>query len=77
MFLRKEKGIVGRICHAIYSYAKTNNEYKKTISKTKNNHFIYIWMKTNYMDEQRCKDYLYIHINGLRTCLMKTSQMKI
>ena len=33
MLLMVEKGIRGRICHAIHSYAKANNKYMKNYDK--------------------------------------------
>ena len=33
MLMMVEKGITGRICHAIYSYAKANNKYMKNYNK--------------------------------------------
>ena len=33
MLLMVEKGIRGRICHAIHSYAKVNNKYMKNYDK--------------------------------------------
>ena len=37
MLLMVEKGIRGRICHAIYRYAKANNKYMNNYEKkTKN-----------------------------------------
>ena len=35
MLLMVEKGIRGRICHAVYWYAKANNEYMKYYDKSK------------------------------------------
>ena len=33
MLLIVEKGIRGRICHALHRYAKVNNKYMKTMMK--------------------------------------------
>ena len=33
MLLMVEKGIRGRICHAIYRYAKANNKYMNNYEK--------------------------------------------
>ena len=38
MLLMVEKGIRGRISHAIHRYAKVNNIYMKIIMKTLNHH---------------------------------------
>ena len=35
MLLIVEKGIRGRICHAIHRYAKANNKYIKNFDKNK------------------------------------------
>ena len=35
MLLMVEKGIRGKICHAIYGYAKANNKYIKNYDKNK------------------------------------------
>ena len=35
MLLIVEKGIRGRICHAIHRYAKANNKYMKEYGKVK------------------------------------------
>ena len=35
MLLMVEKGIRGRICHAIYRYAKANNKYMNNYEKKK------------------------------------------
>ena len=35
MLLMVEKGIRGRICNAVYWYAKANNEYMKYYDKSK------------------------------------------
>ena len=42
MLLMVEKEIRGGICHAIHSYAKTNNKYMKIMMKMKNLHFLNI-----------------------------------
>ena len=39
MLLIVEKGIRGGICHAIYRYAKANNEYRKKYNKYKEESF--------------------------------------
>ena len=51
MLLMVEKGIRGRICHAIYRYAKANNKYMKNYNKYKEESFLqyldannlYVW----------------------------------
>ena len=50
-----EKGIRGRICHAIHWYVKANNKYMK-ISDKKPPYLNY-W-DVNYMDGQCHKSYL-------------------
>ena len=47
MLLIKEKGIRGRICHAIYRYAKTNNKYMKDNDKNKESSYIQYWDVNN------------------------------
>ena len=38
MLLVVEKGIRGRICHAIHRYAKANKKYMKNCDKTLSHH---------------------------------------
>ena len=40
MLLMVEKGIRGRICHAIYRYAKVNDKYTKNYNKDKEESFL-------------------------------------
>ena len=40
MLLMVEKGIRGRICHAVYRYAKANNKYMKNYNKYKEKSFL-------------------------------------
>ena len=40
MLLMVEKGIRGRLCHAIYRYAKANNKYMKNYNKDKEESFL-------------------------------------
>ena len=40
MLLMVEKGIRGRIYHAIYRYAKTNNKYMMNYNKNKEESFL-------------------------------------
>ena len=40
MLLMVEKGIRGRICHAIHGYAKVNNKYMKNHHKNKESSYI-------------------------------------
>ena len=40
MLLMIEKGIRGRICHAIHRYAKANNKYMKNYNKNKGSSYI-------------------------------------
>ena len=40
MLLMVEKGISGRIFHAIYRYAKANNKYMKNYNKDKEESFL-------------------------------------
>ena len=38
-----EKAIRGRICHAIYRYAKANNKYMKNYDKNKETLYLKYW----------------------------------
>ena len=40
MLLMVEKGIRGRICHAIHQYAKANNKYIKDFDKNKESSYL-------------------------------------
>ena len=40
MLLMVEKGIRGRICHAIHGYAKVNNKYMKNHHKNRESSYI-------------------------------------
>ena len=40
MLLMVEKGIRGRICHAIFRYAKANNKYMKDYNKDEEESFL-------------------------------------
>ena len=42
-----QKGIRGGICHSIYRYAKTNNEYTKDYDKNKVSSYIQYWDENN------------------------------
>ena len=44
MLLMVEKSSRGRICDAIYQYAKANNKYMKIMIKIKNHHILIIGM---------------------------------
>ena len=43
MLLLVEKGIRGRICHAIYRYAEAYNKYKKNYDKNKESSYLKHW----------------------------------
>ena len=43
MVLMVEKGIRGRICHAIYRYTKSNNKYMKSYDKNKESSYLNHW----------------------------------
>ena len=43
MLLMVEKGIRGRICHAIYRYAKANDKYMKDHDRNKESSYIQYW----------------------------------
>ena len=47
MLLKVEKSIKGRICHAIYRYAKANNKYMKDYDKNKESPYIQYWDVNN------------------------------
>ena len=47
MLLIVEKGIRGRICHAIYRYVKDKNEYMKTYDKNKESSYLQYWETNN------------------------------
>ena len=47
MLLKVEKSIRGRICHAIYRYAKANNKYMKDYDKNKESSYIQYWDVNN------------------------------
>ena len=38
-----EKGIRGRVCHAIHQYAKANNKYMKDYYKNKESSYLKHW----------------------------------
>ena len=40
ILLMVEKGVGGRICHAIHRYAKANNKYMETFDKNKESPYI-------------------------------------
>ena len=42
-----EKGIRGRIYHAIYRYVKVNNKYVKYYDKNKESSYLKYWVKTS------------------------------
>ena len=42
-----EKGIRGRICHAIYRYIKADNKYMKEFDKIKNVLYLKYWDVSN------------------------------
>ena len=48
MLLMVEKGISGRVCHSICSYAKANNKYMKDYDKDKELSYIQYW-DVNYL----------------------------
>ena len=57
MLLLVEKGIRGRINHAIYRYTKGNNNYiKKNYNKALYHHISSIWMQTICMDRECLKN---------------------
>ena len=45
MLLTVEKGIRGRICHAIHQHAKANNKYMKNYDKNKESSYLNIGRK--------------------------------
>ena len=45
-----QKGITGRICHAIYQYAKANNKYMKDYDKNKESSYLKHWDVNNLYD---------------------------
>ena len=47
MPLMVPKGITGRICHAIYQYAKANNKYMKDYDKNKESSYLKYWDVNN------------------------------
>ena len=47
MLLMVEKGIRGRICHAIYRYIKADNKYMKEFDKIKNVLYLKYWDVSN------------------------------
>ena len=47
MLLLVEKGIRGGICHSIYRYPKTNNNYVKDYDKNKESSYIQYWDVNN------------------------------
>ena len=47
MPLMVQKGITGRICHAIYQYAKANNKYMKDYDKNKESSYLKHWDVNN------------------------------
>ena len=47
MLLIVEKGIRGEICHALYRYAKANNEYRKKYNKYKEESFFQYLLANN------------------------------
>ena len=47
MLLMVEKGIRGRICHAIYQYVKANNKYMKDYDKNKESSHLKYWDVNN------------------------------
>ena len=42
MLLSVEKGVRGRICHAIYRYAEANNKYINNYNKNKDSSYLMI-----------------------------------
>ena len=42
-----EKGIRGRICHAIHRYAKPKNKYMKDYDKNKESSYLKYWNVNN------------------------------
>ena len=50
MLLMVEKGIRGRICHAIHRYAKANNKYMKNYDKNIESSYLM------YLDQTICMD---------------------
>ena len=47
MLLKAEKSIRGRICDAIYRYAKANNKYMKDYDKNKESSYLNYWDVNN------------------------------
>ena len=47
MLLMVEKGIRGRICHAIHQYAKANKKYMKDYDKNKELSYLKYWDVNN------------------------------
>ena len=43
MLLMVEKGIRGRICHAIHRYSKANNKYMKDYDENKETSYLKHW----------------------------------
>ena len=52
LLLMVEKGIRGRICHAIYRYATANNKYMKEYNQNKESSYLMSWEQKIYMDGQ-------------------------
>ena len=49
MLLMVEKCIRGKLCHAIYQYAKSNSKYMKDYYKNKKSSYLNYWDVNNFM----------------------------
>ena len=57
MSLMEGKGIIGRICHAIYWYTEANKKYMKNYDKIKNHDISSFGKYIIYIDKQCLKRY--------------------
>ena len=68
-----EKGIKGRICHAVHRYAAANNKNMKNYNKNNESSYIMYLHEIIHMDGQCLKNYQLIILNENKMCqnLMK------
>ena len=52
-----EKGIRGRICHAIHRYAKAHDKYMKDYVKNKESSYLKYWDEIVYIVGQLCQSF--------------------